>query len=381
MTADLTTVLAAVLGGLVLLVVLASVIYAWRRTVVARGDRTFITETDEGFKRALRGTKVLWNPDEAVLKGATAPAIAFVARDPATGEWREKRLLDERTGAVNLRVQTCCPRPFKAATKDDHHFLVEARVNFQLDADRLVNTYHVQDFASALEARILAAFRNEIGKYNDEEVRARGAAINEAVSRALGAMESRSDETTSGDTPFGVPLGLKIYDASFDYTELSPDDGAAMAAGASAMMLQNGAAANGSANGTGMSHAGPARVALPGVDPSVAGAGAAGVMAFRKQHLDVIADVFLDRDPASTEALLTLLEMQTRQNIAEALGRSGNLVVVTTDELGLMGGSAARETLAELASSRRARLEAAETRAATLTDEEPEPLEPAEERH
>ncbi len=37
--------------------------------------------------------------------------------------------------------------------------------------------------------------------------------------------------------------------------------------------------------------------------------------------------------------------MQTRQNIAEALASSGQLVVITAQELGLMGALAQREAL------------------------------------
>src|SRR5262249_11520061 len=72
----------------------------------------------------------------------------------------------------------------------------------------------------------------------------------------------------------------------------------------------------------------------------------AGVLALRPQQLDQLADVFNGRDPASTRALLQILEMQTRQNIAEALANSGQLVVVTAQELGLAGLAAQREAMA-----------------------------------
>ena len=44
-----------------------------------------------------------------------------------------------------------------------------------------------------------------------------------------------------------------------------------------------------------------------------------GVLALRPQQLDQLADVFRNRDGADVDALLAILEMQTRQNIAEAL--------------------------------------------------------------
>jgi hypothetical protein len=71
-----------------------------------------------------------------------------------------------------------------------------------------------------------------------------------------------------------------------------------------------------------------------------------GVLALRPQQIDQLADVFTNRDPASTAAILSLLEMQTRQNIAEALASSGQLVVVTPQELGLISAAAQREAAA-----------------------------------
>src|SRR5690606_41487492 len=51
-------------------------------------------------------------------------------------------------------------------------------------------------------------------------------------------------------------------------------------------------------------------------------------------------------DPAALSALMTLLDMQTRQNIAEALAASGQLLVLTPQELGLIGATAQRDALA-----------------------------------
>ncbi len=59
--------------------------------------------------------------------------------------------------------------------------------------------------------------------------------------------------------------------------------------------------------------------------------------------------MFKGRDPAATKALLAILEMQTRQNIAEALASSGQLVVVTAQELGLASAGAQRDAVARVA--------------------------------
>ena len=55
--------------------------------------------------------------------------------------------------------------------------------------------------------------------------------------------------------------------------------------------------------------------------------------------------MFKNRDAASTSAVLALLDMQTRQNIAEALAASGQLLVLTPQELGLLGAVAQRDAL------------------------------------
>jgi hypothetical protein len=76
-----------------------------------------------------------------------------------------------------------------------------------------------------------------------------------------------------------------------------------------------------------------------------AAARAAGVLSLRPQQIDQLADVFKGRDPAATAAILALLDMQTRQNIAEALAASGQLIVVTPQDLGLIGATAQRDAI------------------------------------
>ena len=73
---------------------------------------------------------------------------------------------------------------------------------------------------------------------------------------------------------------------------------------------------------------------------------AAGVLTLRPQQIDQLADVFKNRDPAALAALLAIMDMQTRQNIAEALAASGQLLVLTPQDLGLIGAAAQRDALA-----------------------------------
>ena len=310
----------------VAVIVLAAVVsYVVARFYIARSDRTFMTQNDEGFKRALKGRGVLWDFEEAVVKGPTAPKLNFVAVDPATGGRKVSPLLDPRTGAINLRPQYCAPLPFMASTADSHSMQIEARVQFSLNRDLLKYVYQLDDFALALETRIQSAFRAEVGRLKDEELRAQQQLVAERVIDLLRKQERDGDEIGEA----GMALGVNFHTASFTFTEPDFDTGGAGAVSAA--------------------------IAAGGAPSAVAAARVAartqGVLALRPQQLDQIADVFNGRDPAATRALLTILEMQTRQNIAEALAGSGQLVVVTAQELGLAGVTAQRDAMARMAAA------------------------------
>lgn len=304
----------AALGGLLLVVGG----YIATRYYEARYDRTFMTHDDRGFKRALKGKTVLWDWEESVVKGPTAPSVGFVALDPATGGRRNVPLLDQRTGSLNLRPQYCAPLPFNAITADAHKIVVDARVQFSLNRDLLKHVYEIQDFSFALETRIQSAFRAEIGKRADEDLRASLNAVERAVIDHLRRDEQEGDE--KGEA--GMALGVVFHTASISYSQ--PDE---FGGGAGAVTVMT-----------------PGPDGQPVAQVQARGRGQS-VLALRPQQLDQIADVFKNRDPAATRALLALLEMQTRQNIADALASSGHLVVLTAQELGLFGASAQRDAL------------------------------------
>ena len=313
---------AAIVGALLI----ALIWYIVSRYYEARYDRTFMTQDDRGFRRALEGKVVLWDFDEAVVKGPTAPHVDFVALDPATGGRRTVRLLDPKTGSINLRPHYCAPLAFEAVTADSHKVIVEARVQFSLNRKLLKHVYEIQEFGLAMETRIQSAFRSEIGKRRDEELRASLHDVERSAVEHLRKAEAEGDE--AGEP--GMALGVNFHTASFSYTQ--PDEFA----------VSLGAAAVG-ANGQ------PATPAQ--VEAARAVMRAQGVLALRPQQIDQLADVFANRDPASTTAILTLLEMQTRQNIAEALASSGQLMVVTPQELGLISATAQRDAAVRRAGS------------------------------
>ncbi len=304
------------LGALVGVLALAVLFYVFTRYFEARYDRTYMTQDERGFRRALEGKTVLWDFEEQVVRGSSAPNIEFVAVDPASGGRRTVRLLDQRSGAVNLRPHYCSPLPFEAMTADSHKVVVDARVQFSLNRKLLKHVYELQEFSLALETRIQSAFRSEIGKRNDEVLRTALHEVERAVIEVLRRQEEEGDE--SGEP--GMAIGVNFHTASFTYAQR--DEFAAP----TAMPVINASAAGASA---------PAQI-----EAVRAAMRAHGVLSLRPQQLDQLADVFAGRDPASTAAMLSMLEMQTRQNIAEALASSGQLIVVTPQDLGLVSAAA-----------------------------------------
>jgi len=326
------SLLTLIAAGAVALITLALIVYIWIRYYEARHDRTFMTQDERGFKRALRGRGVLWDFEESVVKGPAAPHIEFVALDPATGGRRAVKLMDERSGAINLRPHYCAPLPFDATTADAHKVIIDCRVQFSLNRELLKHVYEIQEFSLALETRIQSAFRSEIGKRKDEELRAALSEVERGVIEQLRTHETEGDE--AGE--LGMALGVRWHTANFSFTQQdafaeSPFSGNAV---------------------------GPVLAALPADATPQQQAAAVralsrtqGVLSLRPQQIDQLADAFRDRDPAALAALMQLLDMQTRQNIAEALAQSGQLLVLTPQELGLIGAAAQRDALTRRALS------------------------------
>ena len=275
-------VLIIAVAALVAIILAGVLFYVVTRYFEARYDRTFMTHDERGFKRALAGKVVLWDWEESVVRGPTAPHIEFVALDPATGGRRMIKLLDPRTGSINLRPQYCAPLPFEATTADSHKVLVEARVQFSLNRELLKHVYEIQEFGLALDTRIQSAFRSEIGKRRDEELRA---ALHDVERGAIEQLRRSEEEGDEAGEP-GMALGVRFHTSSFSYSQVdefaAPALGGALVPGSGAPEQQVAARAF---------------------------ARAQGVLALRPQQIDQLADVFKDRDPASTSAILSLLDI------------------------------------------------------------------------
>ena len=307
-----------VVGAIALVLLVALMAYISTRYYEGRYDRTYMTQDERGFRRALKGKTVLWDVEESIVKGPTAPRLEYVTLDPATGGRRTMSLMDAKTGSINLRPQFSAPLPFEGVTADDHKVMIDARIQFSINRDLLKHVYEVQDMSQALDTRVHSAFRAEIGKLKDEELRASIAEVERGVIARLRQLEAEGDE--KGEK--GMALGVNFHTASFSFVQ--HDEFAISIPG-----LAPGVA--------------PTTEQAAAIERARQASRAQGVLSLRPQQLDQIADVFKGRDAAGTAAILTMLEMQTRQNIAEALAAAGQLVVVTPNEIGLVGIAAQRD--------------------------------------
>jgi hypothetical protein len=293
-------------------------IYLISRFYIVRDDRTFMTHDEKDFRRALRGWGIRWWPLETIVKGPSVSALAFPSFSASENKIVMRELRTRKTGEVNLRPHFCVPPPFTAVTADNHQLTIHARVQFSLNRDRMRFIYRIDDFGDVLVSRIQDAFRAEIGAREDEIVRAQVGLVNEGVIQRLRDADLEGDE--KGEE--GMTLGVVFHRAGFEFrtpSQTSELDAALMRASAA-----GGAGPDTALTQTAIIDA--ARLQMR-----------RGAASIKPQEIDSLADVFVHQTPESTRAVLALIEMQTRQNIAEALAASGNVVVVTGQELGLTG--------------------------------------------
>jgi len=279
----------AIVGVVLLACLLIFVIYRAARTYDAGAHATFITTKGGEYYGALRAPITLWNPTVKVLRDKHAPDISFITSDATGSEYFEKTLVTRRTGEISLRVNTCAPRPFIARTIENRQLRVRTRVAFQLDIDRIQIPAQMQSFGALLGARIENLFDNAIGEYENQDLRARQGEIESKVLGQLQDIEYPPDPTH----PTGMPLGIKVYEATFAYEPVS------------ATLSGDGSA--------------PIR----------------GPMAYTTEDIDELSDMLEKANPATVETIMRMMELQTKQNIVEMLCKSGGLVAFTAQELGL----------------------------------------------
>lgn len=285
-----------VLIGAVLLVALLGVlIYRASRTFDANPNHTYVVQSQGEIVGALREPATLWDPKMSVLRDKDAPDITYPSRKAQTGEFFTRSLVNRRTGRISLTVNTCTPKPFRSMTLDRHQLEITANVVFRLDIERIHICSQLDNFGATFANRIENLFDNEITSCRDEDIRAQQTLIEQTVTQALRSIE----EDTKGDSMLnGMPLGIKIYEANFSFKEIDT-------------MAEAQAA-----------HAGPEGRPI-------------GPIWIDQQHIDKLADTLTDRTPDVRDAVMRMIELQTRQNIVEILAKSGGLVAFTAKELGL----------------------------------------------
>lgn len=323
--------IAAIVCGLLLLAFFA---YAASRFYIVRADRTFMVHDETDYRRALKGWGFIWDPLESKVKGPTVSMLEFPSYSYSDDQRVTRHLRDQKTGAINLKPHYCVPPKFRVLSADNHEFQIEVQVQFSLNRDLLRYTYKLENFGDALVIRIQEAFRSEIGKRKDEQMRADVGVIAQSVIARLRQAELDGDE----EREQGMALGVTYHTASFTFKEIRPDselDEAILSVAAGPPSAESEQRVN----------------LLGGVRRQLR---SQGVATIRPQDLDALGDVFLGRPVCATDAVLAILELQTRQNIAEALAASGHLVVVTGQELGLTGASAQLEAMREAERRRQA---------------------------
>lgn len=323
-----------VVGGAV-----AAFLYRSRVPVLVPGDdETYLIRSAEGRILALTAEMKVRPEDPRIVQFQNRKQLRFPVFDPRFNALTYDRLVTD-TGAISLRIHTTTPFPFTAVTNDGHTVTITPSVSFGVDPARVTDLARLGDFGDQFERRIRSAFSGAIGRRKDEQLRESHHEIEQEVTQELAGVEAGTDA-------LGVPLGISVFEARFSYRDgatlpsevvIAPDPGAALSI------------APGPTDAASPDTGAPQRVALaaaatPGTS-AAHGSETPGAMQFLGTDLDKLLDQFRDRSPEQIATLLSLMEMQTRQNIVSMLSKSGGLVVFSARELGLEGNTALQERL------------------------------------
>lgn len=332
-----------IISVLVALLVVGSAVAAFLyRTRVPRlvpgDDETYLIRNTEGRIQALTAEMKIRPEDPRIVQFQNRKQLRFPVYDPRFNALSHDRLVTE-TGAISLRIHTTTPFPFTAVTNDGHTVTVTPSVSFGVDPARVTDLARLGDFGDQFERRIRSAFSGAIGRRKDEQLRESHHQIESEVTEELAGVEAGTDA-------LGVPLGITVFEARFSYR-----DGAALPS--EVVIASDPAPATDTphtpADADGTAPASPQRVALaPATSPGERAGRTSetpGAMQFLGTDLDKLLDQFRDRSPEQIATLLSLMEMQTRQNIVSMLSKSGGLVVFSARELGLEGNPVLQERL------------------------------------
>lgn len=323
-------------------VAVAALIHRSRGPFILSGDdETYLVRNPDGRIQALASDMKIRFGDPRIVQFQRRQHLRFPVYDPRFNSLAHDHLVTE-SGAISLRIHTTTPFPFTAVTNDGHEVTVTSSVSFCVNRDRVTDLARLGDFGDQFERRIRSAFSGAIGRRKDEQLRESHHEIEREVTEELAGME-----TGSGD--LGVPLGVSVFEARFSYRDGSTLPSEVMVASRSLMSDEADASTDGTDAATEPRRLALAPAAEP-VDLGSRGTETPGAMQFLGTELDKLLDQFRDRSPEQISALLSLMEMQTRQNIVSMLAKSGGLVVFSAKELGLEGNAALTERLQAMAS-------------------------------
>lgn len=286
-----------------------------RAQTLFKGVEAQIARTKTGDMRIVLDELPGKEASFAVRGRAIANPLKISIYNEELESWTSRNLVDAKTGAVSLSAHLCTLRPFIAKSYDDYEFETRPRIRFRLRPDETAIKHALanQDFDQSFKARVESAFREEIASRDDKAVGRDRSGIHAGVLKRMRELEEL--------TPLGVDY-LEVMSALIKRTQNPHRD---------YVLAQ--VAAGGSATQTGA-----APTAFGPMDHSV-------------PELDSIRDMFLVdgwTDPEqftpaermahfdkSNQLLIRMLELQTRQNIAQQLAGAGKLMVLSTDDVGL----------------------------------------------
>ncbi|KCZ59466.1 hypothetical protein [Hyphomonas chukchiensis] len=332
-------IISVLVALLVVALAVAAFLYRTRvPSLVPGDDETYLIRSPEGRIQALTADMKVQPEDPRIVQFQNRKQLRFPVYDPRFNALSHDRLVTD-SGAISLRIHTTTPFPFTAVTNDGHTVTVTPSVSFAVDPARVTDLARLGDFGDQFERRIRSAFSGAIGRRKDEQLRESHHQIESEVTEELAGVETGTDA-------LGVPLGITVFEARFSYRDgaalpsevvIAPDTGAT-----AAMPVT-------SADGADTAPDSPQRVALaPAASRGESPAHTSetpGAMQFLGTDLDKLLDQFRDRSPEQIATLLSLMEMQTRQNIVSMLSKSGGLVVFSARELGLKGNPVLQERL------------------------------------
>jgi hypothetical protein len=302
------------LGGVVALLTIWRV--SKRYVNVVPGEFTYVVVGDEGFRRILVRSEFLWNPFEWIFRGSDVPDLSFTTIEQGTEKLVQRRLLDQQSGKVDLLVHVL-HRRFSAKSRDQRTLEVDAKLNFRLDGDLIHYTLEIGDFGSVLANEVEAAIYMRLSKIDDNEV---GKNIDALQIDVLSDLNQIREQLRAESKSTALPLGVSFIGVKIKVNVLKPS----------------------------MAGAGGEASASAAESISIS------VMSYDAEGLDAIQNVFLGKherlgEPlkAANAAILQMLEMHARQSIAQSLIQTGNLVVLTAEELGITRGVVLHDHLSE----------------------------------